>query len=86
MGFIKIPMKKRIKRKIANTKSLREAQAKQRQWLNERGLYKMKPKKNRGETLTFEPIEERTGVPLGNKFPVSGGKKQEPIFIRVNVN
>ena len=80
MGFIQIPLKKRIKRKLANTKSLREAQAKHRQWLKERGLDKVKPKKNTAETLTFEPIEERTGVPLGNKIPVSGGKKQEPIF------
>ena len=80
MGFIQIPLKKRIKRKLANTKSLREAQAKHRQWLKERGLDKLKPKKNTGETLTFEPIEERTGVPLGNKIPVSGGMKQESIF------
>jgi len=65
---------------LANTKSLREAQAKHRQWLKERGLDKLKPKKNTSEPLNFEPIEERTGVPLGNKIPVSGGKKQEPIF------
>ena len=56
MGFIQIPLKKRIKRKLAKTKSLREAQAKHRQWLKERGLDKLKPKKNTGETLTFEPI------------------------------
>ena len=62
MGFIQIPLKKRIKRKLANTKSLREAQAKHRQWLKERGLDKLKPKKNTGETLTFEPIASITSI------------------------
>lgn len=80
MGFIQTPLKKRIRRKLANTQSLREARVKHEAWLKERGLDKLKHKKNTSEPLVLEPIEERTGVPLGNKIPVSGGKKQEPIF------
>ena len=80
MGFIQTPLKKRIRRKLANTQSLREARLKHEAWLKERGLDKLKHKKKTSEPLVLEPIEERTGVPLGNKIPVSGGKKQEPIF------
>ena len=80
MGFIQLKLPKRLKLKLPNTSSLRKAREEYRQWLKERGLDKLKPKKNTSEPLNFEPIEERTGVPLGNKIPVSGGKKQEPIF------
>lgn len=80
MGFIQTPLKKRIRRKLANTKSLREARLKHEAWLKERGLDKLKHRKKPSETLVLEPLVERTGVPLGNKIPVSGGKKQEPIF------
>ena len=80
MGFIQTPLKKRIRRKLANTKSLREARLKHEAWLKERGLDKLKHKKKISEPLVLEPLVERTGVPLGNKIPVSGGKKQEPIF------
>ena len=80
MGFIQTPLKKRIRRKLANTQSLREARLKHEAWLKERGLDKLKHRKKPSETLVLEPLVERTGVPLGNKIPVSGGKKQEPIF------
>ena len=80
MGFIQLKLPKRLRLKLPNTSSLRKAREEYRQWLKERGLDKLKHKKNTSEPLVLEPIEERTGVPLGNKIPVSGGKKQEPIF------
>jgi hypothetical protein len=80
MGFIQTPLKKRIKRKLANTQSLREARLKHEAWLKERGLDQLRHKKKTSEPLVLEPIVERTGVPLGNKIPVSGGKKQEALF------
>ena len=80
MGFIQTPLKKRIRRKLANTQSLREARVKHEAWLKERGLDKLKHRKISNQPLVFEHVEERTGVPMGNKIPVSGGKKQQPIF------
>ena len=78
MGFIQLKLPKRLKLKLPNTSSLRKAREEYRQWLKERGLDKLKPRKSTG-TFKFDPGEERTGVPLGNKIPVSGGKKKEPI-------
>lgn len=81
MGFIQTPVRKRILRKLANTKSLREARAKHKQWLKERGLDNLKPRKYTGESLTFEPIIDRVGVPTSDKVPVMekgvGSKKEE---------
>ena len=81
MGFIQTPVRKRILRKLANTKSLREARAKHKQWLKERGLDNLKPRKHTGESLTFEPIVNRVGVPTSDKVPVMergiGSKKEE---------
>ena len=79
MGFIQLKLPKRLKLKLPNTSSLRKAREEYRQWLKERGLDKLKPRKSTG-TFKFDPGEERTGVPLGNKIPVSGGKKKEPLF------
>lgn len=79
MGFIQIPQRKRIKIKLSNTKRLREARAKHRAWLKKNGLTNLKPKDTTG-TFVPERIEERTGVPLGDKIPVMepgvGSKKQ----------
>ena len=58
---------------------MRKAREEYRQWLKERGLDKLKPRKTTGD-FKFDPGEERTGVPLGNKIPVSGGKKREQLF------
>ena len=81
MGFIQTPVRKIMKRKLPNTQSLRKARADYREWLKERGLDKIKPRKKSAEPLVIEPIEERTGVPMGDKVPVMekgvGSKKAE---------
>ena len=81
MGFIQTPVRKIMKRKLPNTQSLRQARADYREWLKERGLDKIKPRKKSSEPLVIEPIEERTGVPMGDKVPVMekgvGSKKAE---------
>ena len=81
MGFIQTPVRKIMKRKLPNTQSLRKARADYREWLKERGLDKIKPRKKSSEPLIIEPIEERTGVPMGDKVPVMekgvGSKKAE---------
>ena len=81
MGFIQTPVRKIMKRKLPNTQSLRKARADYREWLKERGLDKIKPRKKSSEPLVIEPIEERTGVPMGDKVPVMekgvGSKKAE---------
>ena len=81
MGFIQTPVRKIMKRKLPNTQSLRKARADYKEWLKERGLDKIKPRKKSSEPLVIEPIEERTGVPMGDKVPVMekgvGSKKAE---------
>jgi len=81
MGFIQTPVRKIMKRKLPNTQSLRKAREDYREWLKERGLDKIKPRKKSSEPLVIEPIEERTGVPMGDKVPVMekgvGSKKAE---------
>ena len=81
MGFIQTPVRKIMKRKLPNTQSLGKARADYREWLKERGLDKIKPRKKSSEPLVIEPIEERTGVPMGDKVPVMekgvGSKKAE---------
>ena len=81
MGFIQTPVRKIMKRKLPNTQSLRKARADYREWLKERGLDKIKPRKKSSGPLVIEPIEERTGVPMGDKVPVMekgvGSKKAE---------
>ena len=79
MGFIQLKLPKRLRLKLPNTSSLRKAREEYRKWLKERGLDKLKPRKTSQE-FKFDPGEERTGVPLGNKIPVSGGKKKGPMF------
>ena len=79
MGFIQLKLPKRLRLKLPNTSSLRKAREEYRRWLKERGLDKLKPR-NKTEEFKFEPVVERTGVPLGNKIPVSGGKKREQLF------
>lgn len=77
MGLIQLPQKKRIRIKLSNTARLRKARKEHKEWLKSQGLDKIKIPKQRG-TLEFSPIEDRTGIPLGNKIPVKGGYKQEP--------
>ena len=81
MGFIQIPQRKRIKIKLSNTKRLREARAKHRTWLKKNGLTNLKPKDTPG-TFVPEKLEDRQGVPCGDKIPVMTpgvGSKRQPM-------
>lgn len=81
MGFIQTPVRKIMKRKLPNTESLRKAKLDYLLWLKEKGLDQIKPKNKSPEPLVIEPVEDRTGVPMGNKVPVMekgvGSKKAE---------
>ncbi len=81
MGFIQTPVKKIMKRKLPNTESLRKARLDYLLWLKAKGLDQIKPRKKTSEPLVIEPVEDRTGVPMGNKVPVmekgAGSKKEE---------
>lgn len=70
MGLIQTPQKKRIRVKLADTKSLRTARDEHRKWLKDNGLDKIKPRKDRG-TLELPALENRTGIPLGNRPPIA---------------
>jgi hypothetical protein len=81
MGFIQIPQRKRIRIRLNNTKRLREARRKHKNWLREKGLDNLKPKDTSSDYV-FPTVEDRTGVPLGNKIPVMTpgvGSKKEPM-------
>lgn len=81
MGFIQIPQRKRIRIKLSNTRKLREARARHREWLEKNGLDKLEPRQTT-EDYEFEKIEERTGVPMGNKIPVMSpgvGSQKKPM-------
>lgn len=77
MGFIQLPQRKRIKVRLENTRRLREARKRHREWLASKGLDKIKPVVRTG-TLEFPKIEDRTGVPLGNRPPIAVKGRQEP--------
>ena len=78
MGFIQTPQKKRIRRRLANSASLRKARAEHEQWLDSLGIDRNKKRKTVSETLVLEKIEDRTGVPLGNRPPVAVKGRAEP--------
>lgn len=78
MGLIQLPQKKRIRRRLANSASLRRARAEHEQWLASLGLDRSKKKKKISEPLVFEKLEDRTGVPLGNRPPVAVRGRAEP--------
>ena len=71
MGLIQLPQKKRIRRKLANSASLRQARQEHEQWLNSLGIDRSRKKKKVSEPLVLEKLEDRTGVPLGNRPPVA---------------
>ena len=81
MGFIILKQPKRIKHRLPDTASLRKAREEHQEWLKERGLDKIKFRKKKSETLVIEPIEDRQGVPCGDKVPVmekgAGSKREE---------
>ena len=78
MGFIQLPQKKRIRVHLENTHRLRKARKEHQEWLKSKGLDKIKPQKDRG-TLEFPDIEDRQGIPCGNRPPVAvtGRKEQQ---------
>lgn len=77
MGFIQTPQRKRIKVKLANTRRLRKARKEHKEWLQSQGLDKIRPRKDRGD-LVLPKIEDRTGVPCGNRPPIAVKGRQEP--------
>ena len=70
MGFIQLPQKKRIRIRLSNTERLRKAREEHKEWLKSKGIDNIKPIKDRG-TLEFPDIEDRQGVPMGNRIPVT---------------
>ena len=77
MGFIQLPQPKRIRVRLENTHRLRRAQEEHRAWLRELGLdRKREPRPS--ETLKFPEIEDRQGVPLGNRPPVAVPGRHQP--------
>ena len=78
MGLIQLPQKKRIRIKLPNTERLRKARAEHEQWLAGLGLDRSKKKKKISEPLVLEKLEDRTGVPLGNRPPVAVRGRAEP--------
>ena len=66
MGFIQLKLPKRLRLKLPNTSSLRKAREEYRKWLKERGLDKLKPKKNTRTSKTKETLglgQHRQNVP-----------------------
>ena len=66
---------------MPNTESLRLAKLEHQEWLKARGLDKIKFRKKKSEPLVIEPVEDRQGVPCGDKVPVmekgAGSKREE---------
>jgi hypothetical protein len=77
MGFIQTPQKKRIRIKLSNTKSLRDARRAHNEWLRQNGLHNIKPR-DTSETLVIEPLVDRTGVPCGDRIPVAVKGRHQP--------
>jgi hypothetical protein len=81
MGFIQLKLPKKIKHRLPNTASLRKAREEHKAWLKERGLDNIKPRPKKSETLQFEKIVDRQGIPCGDKVPVMekgvGSKREE---------
>ena len=77
MGLIQLPQKKRIRIKLANTQRLRDARAKHQEWLKKHGLDNIKPRDRTGD-LVLTKIEDRTGIPCGNRPPIAVKGRQEP--------
>jgi len=70
MGFIQLPQRKRLRVRLENTQRLRKAREEHQAWLKSLGLDR-KRKLRPPETLVLPDIEDRQGVPMGNKIPVT---------------
>ena len=81
MGFIILKQPKTIRRRLPNTESLRKARAEHQAWLKAHGIDKIKYRKRKSETLHFEKIVDRQGIPCSDKVPVMekgiGSKREE---------
>jgi len=81
MGFIILKQPKKIRHRLPNTESLRLAKLEHQEWLKARGLDKIKFRKKKSEPLVIEPVEDRQGIPCGDKVPVmekgAGSKREE---------
>jgi hypothetical protein len=81
MGFIILKQPKKIRHRLPNTESLRLAKQEHQEWLKARGLDKIKFRKKKSEPLVIEPVEDRQGIPCGDKVPVmekgAGSKREE---------
>ena len=81
MGFIILKQPKKIRHRLPNTESLRLAKLEHQEWWKARGLDKIKFRKKKSEPLVIEPVEDRQGVPCGDKVPVmekgAGSKREE---------
>jgi hypothetical protein len=76
MGFIQLPQKKRIQVRLENTRRLRRARAEHQEWLKSQGLDRKRAPRP-AETRVFPAVENRQGVPLGNRPPVAVTGRQE---------
>ena len=70
MGFIQLPQRKRLRVRLDNTERLRKAREEHKAWLKSLGLDR-KRRPRPAETLVFPDIEDRQGVPMGNRIPVT---------------
>ena len=81
MGFIILKQPKKIRHRLPNTESLRLAKLEHQEWLKARGLDKIKFRKKKSEPLVIERVEDRQGIPCGDKVPVmekgAGSKREE---------
>jgi hypothetical protein len=76
MGFIQLPQKKRIQVRLENTRRLRRARVEHQEWLKSQGLDRKRAPRP-AETRVFPAVENRQGVPLGNRPPVAVTGRQE---------
>ena len=77
MGFIQLPQRKRIRVRLDNTRRLRRVQAEHQEWLKSQGL-DLKRTPRPVETRVFPAVENRQGVPLGNRPPVAVTGRHKP--------
>ena len=70
MGFIQLPQRKRLRVRLSNTERLRKAREEHQAWLKSLGLDR-KRRPRPAETLVLPDIEDRQGVPMGNRIPVT---------------
>jgi len=78
MGFIQVPQKKRIIRKLAKTKRLERAKREHHEWLRSQNLTPAELKKrSRGSPLPFPEYKlKREMPPTSDKISAVSGRKE----------